>query len=91
MEEDTIVMGLDGLFDNDFYHEIVSTVGGHIDVAEASKYSKIKRIYIWNQLHNFPCWTRIRLLKLIKNKKTNLNHSYKTLYSLFLDCIVTAK
>ena len=53
MEEDTIVMGLDGLFDNDFYHEIVSTVAGHIDVVEASKYSKMKRIYIWQSTSQF--------------------------------------
>ncbi|KAJ6424530.1 hypothetical protein OIU84_025330 [Salix udensis] len=37
MEGDTIVMGSDGLFDNVFDHEIVSTVVGHSDVAEAAK------------------------------------------------------
>lgn len=35
MEGDTIVMGSDGLFDNVFDHEIVSTVAGHSDVAAA--------------------------------------------------------
>ncbi|KAJ6754942.1 PROTEIN PHOSPHATASE 2C 26-RELATED [Salix purpurea] len=35
MEGDTIVMGSDGLFDNVFDHEIVSTVVGQSDVAEA--------------------------------------------------------
>ncbi|KAJ6315309.1 hypothetical protein OIU78_018740 [Salix suchowensis] len=35
MEGDTVVMGSDGLFDNVFDHEIVSTVVGHSDVAEA--------------------------------------------------------
>nr|XP_034903042.1 probable protein phosphatase 2C 26 isoform X2 [Populus alba] len=37
MEGDTIVMGSDGLFDNVFDHEIVSTVAGHSDVAAAAK------------------------------------------------------
>ncbi|CAN6556321.1 unnamed protein product [Malus baccata var. baccata] len=37
MEGDTIVMGSDGLFDNVFDHEIVSTVAGYRDVAEAAK------------------------------------------------------
>ncbi|PNT57122.1 hypothetical protein POPTR_001G282500v4 [Populus trichocarpa] len=37
MEGDTIVMGSDGLFDNVFDHEIVSTVAGHGDVAAAAK------------------------------------------------------
>ncbi|KAJ6299225.1 hypothetical protein OIU76_020233 [Salix suchowensis] len=37
MEGDTVVMGSDGLFDNVFDHEIVSTVVGHSDVAEAAK------------------------------------------------------
>ncbi|KAB5520612.1 hypothetical protein DKX38_024931 [Salix brachista] len=37
MEGDTIVMGSDGLFDNVFDHEIVSTVAGHSDAAEAAK------------------------------------------------------
>ncbi|KAM1099265.1 hypothetical protein TB2_005766 [Malus domestica] len=37
MEGDTIVMGSDGLFDNVFDHEIVSTVTGYRDVAEAAK------------------------------------------------------
>ncbi|KAL6200419.1 hypothetical protein ACLB2K_030200 [Fragaria x ananassa] len=37
MEGDTIVMGSDGLFDNVFDHEIVSTLTGYRDVAEAAK------------------------------------------------------
>ncbi|CAK7330421.1 unnamed protein product [Dovyalis caffra] len=37
MEGDTIVMGSDGLFDNVFDHEIVSTIARHSDVAEAAK------------------------------------------------------
>ncbi|XP_015573022.1 probable protein phosphatase 2C 26 isoform X2 [Ricinus communis] len=37
MEGDTIVMGSDGLFDNVFSEEIVSTIGTHNDVAEAAK------------------------------------------------------
>ncbi|XP_050139245.1 probable protein phosphatase 2C 26 [Malus sylvestris] len=35
MEGDTVVMGSDGLFDNVFNREIVSTVAGYRDVAEA--------------------------------------------------------
>lgn len=35
MEGDTIVMGTDGLFDNVFDHEIVSTTARFSDVAEA--------------------------------------------------------
>lgn len=35
MEGDTIVMGSDGLFDNVFDHEIVSTIAKYRDVAEA--------------------------------------------------------
>ncbi|XP_061359940.1 probable protein phosphatase 2C 26 [Gastrolobium bilobum] len=37
IEGDTIVMGSDGLFDNVFDHEIVSTVIRHKDVAETAK------------------------------------------------------
>ncbi|XWS29069.1 hypothetical protein CRYUN_Cryun25bG0125000 [Craigia yunnanensis] len=37
MERDTIVMGSDGLFDNVFDREIVSTLAIHIDVVEAAK------------------------------------------------------
>ncbi|KAK9940888.1 hypothetical protein M0R45_017523 [Rubus argutus] len=37
MEGDTIVMGSDGLYDNVFDHEIVSTVTGYRDVADAAK------------------------------------------------------
>ncbi|KAM5583088.1 putative protein phosphatase 2C 26 [Rosa sericea] len=37
IEGDTIVMGSDGLFDNVFDHEIVSTLTGYRDVAEAAK------------------------------------------------------
>lgn len=36
-EGDTIVMGSDGLFDNVFDHEIVSTLTGYRDVAEAGR------------------------------------------------------
>lgn len=39
MEGDTIVMGSDGLFDNVFDHEIVSTIGKHSKVAEAGRSS----------------------------------------------------
>ncbi|GMP89812.1 hypothetical protein CsSME_00041210 [Camellia sinensis var. sinensis] len=35
MEGDTIVMGSDGLFDNVFNHEIISTMAQYSDVAEA--------------------------------------------------------
>ncbi|KAL5170185.1 putative protein phosphatase 2C 1 [Glycine soja] len=35
IEGDTIVMGFDGIFDNVFYHEIVPTIVGYKDVAEA--------------------------------------------------------
>lgn len=35
MEGDTIVVGSDGLFDNVFDHEIVSTMATYSDVAEA--------------------------------------------------------
>eukprot|EP00262_Sarcandra_glabra_P011667 TRINITY_DN2850_c0_g1_i2.p1 TRINITY_DN2850_c0_g1~~TRINITY_DN2850_c0_g1_i2.p1 ORF type:complete len:198 (+),score=36.42 TRINITY_DN2850_c0_g1_i2:347-940(+) len=37
IEGDTIVMGSDGLFDNVFAHEIVSTISRYKDVAEAAK------------------------------------------------------
>ncbi|KAK9279232.1 hypothetical protein L1049_012910 [Liquidambar formosana] len=37
MEGDTIVMGSDGLFDNVFDHEIVSTMARYSDVCEAAK------------------------------------------------------
>ncbi|CAB4312424.1 unnamed protein product [Prunus armeniaca] len=37
MEGDIIVTGSDGLFDNVFDHEIVSTLAGYRDVAEAAK------------------------------------------------------
>ncbi|CAL5353205.1 probable protein phosphatase 2C 26 isoform X1 [Camellia sinensis] len=37
MEGDTIVMGSDGLFDNVFNHEIISTMAQYSDVAEAAK------------------------------------------------------
>ncbi|XP_019439263.1 PREDICTED: probable protein phosphatase 2C 26 isoform X1 [Lupinus angustifolius] len=37
IEGDTIVVGSDGLFDNVFDHEIVSTIVGHRNVAEAAK------------------------------------------------------
>ncbi|KAL7173093.1 hypothetical protein ACSBR2_032544 [Camellia fascicularis] len=37
MEGDTIVMGSDGLFDNVFNHEIISTMAQYGDVAEAAK------------------------------------------------------
>lgn len=37
MEGDTIVMGSDGLFDNVFDHEIVSTISRFKDAAEAAK------------------------------------------------------
>ena len=53
MEGDTIVMGSDGLFDNVFDHEIVLTVVGHSDVAEAGMSSKIKRICIWKSASQF--------------------------------------
>ena len=35
MEGDTIVMGSDGVFDNVFDHEIISTIARYRDVAEA--------------------------------------------------------
>ena len=35
MEGDTLVMGSDGLFDNVFDNEIVSTLTKHTDVVEA--------------------------------------------------------
>lgn len=37
VEGDTIIMGSDGLFDNVFDHEIVSTMASHTDVAGAGK------------------------------------------------------
>ncbi|KAK1286108.1 putative protein phosphatase 2C 26 [Acorus calamus] len=37
LEGDTIVMGSDGLFDNVYDHEIVSTISRYKDVAEAAK------------------------------------------------------
>ncbi|CAL9196288.1 probable protein phosphatase 2C 26 isoform X1 [Musa acuminata AAA Group] len=37
MEGDIVVMGSDGLFDNVFDHEIISTVSGSPEVAEAAK------------------------------------------------------
>ncbi|KAF5470379.1 hypothetical protein F2P56_010898, partial [Juglans regia] len=37
VEGDTIVMGSDGLFDNVFDHEIISTIARYRDVAEAAK------------------------------------------------------
>ncbi|XP_010032961.2 probable protein phosphatase 2C 26 isoform X1 [Eucalyptus grandis] len=37
IEKDTVVMGSDGLFDNVFDHEIVSTLAKHGDVSEAAK------------------------------------------------------
>lgn len=37
MEGDAIIMGSDGLFDNIFDHEIVSTMASHTNVAEAAK------------------------------------------------------
>jgi serine/threonine protein phosphatase PrpC len=53
MEGDTIVMGSDGLFDNVFDHEIVSTVAGHGDVAAAGMSSKIRRTCIWQSTSHF--------------------------------------
>lgn len=38
MKGDIIVMGSDGLFDNVFDHEIVSTITKHQDVVEAGNY-----------------------------------------------------
>lgn len=45
MEGDTIVMGSDGLYDNVFDHEIVSTVTGYRDVADAGICLKINKHY----------------------------------------------
>lgn len=35
---DIIVMGSDGLFDNVFDHEIISTIANHKDVVETGNY-----------------------------------------------------
>lgn len=37
VEGDAIVMGSDGLFDNVYDHEIVSTIAAHSDVSGAGK------------------------------------------------------
>ena len=49
MGGDTIVMGSDGLFDNVFNQEIISTVAGCSDVAEAGNYCLIHFVHsiIW--------------------------------------------
>lgn len=39
MEGDIVVMGSDGLFDNVFDHEIISTVSGSPEVAEAGLFT----------------------------------------------------
>lgn len=54
MEGDTIVTGSDGLFDNVFDHEIVSTLARYRNVAEAGMCFQYQQI-LWgisNSAHN---------------------------------------
>lgn len=85
MEGDTIVMGSDGLFDNVFDHEIVSTVAGHGDVAAAGMSSKIRRTCIWQSTSHFSNWDLISMLaKALANLASihSTNSEFESPYSL---------
>lgn len=46
IEGDIIVMGSDGLFDNVFDHEIVSTISRYKEVSEAGTYF-LNQFFFW--------------------------------------------
>lgn len=54
LEGDTMVMGSDGLFDNVFDHEIVSTITQHSDVVEAGTCLEIQ---LFVDIYPFSCNT----------------------------------
>ncbi|KAK6246797.1 hypothetical protein QUC31_018362 [Theobroma cacao] len=74
VEGDTIIMGSDGLFDNLFDREIVSTLSIHSDVVNA----------VDAKLHNVLCFYSLTLAKALANLASNhsMDSSFDSPYSL---------
>ncbi|CAN0897406.1 Probable protein phosphatase 2C 26 [Linum grandiflorum] len=75
MEGDFVVMGSDGLFDNVFDHEIVSTIARHKDVTDAAKLHSLDWSYespyaleARSKGMEAPVWKRILGMKLTGGK-----------------------
>lgn len=65
MEQDTIVMGSDGLFDNMFDHEIVSVVTRHGDVSETGSFLLI---HVGKSRESLAFWLWLEILVVLLAK-----------------------